>query len=60
MKCCTVGLDINECGAPGGNNCTLRYFCHNTQGNYTCSCPNGWIGDGYKTGTSFSSNGCRC
>uniref|UniRef100_A0A453CVL6 Wall-associated receptor kinase 5 n=1 Tax=Aegilops tauschii subsp. strangulata TaxID=200361 RepID=A0A453CVL6_AEGTS len=45
-------VDINECGAPGGNNCTLRYFCHNTQGNYTCSCPNGWIGDGYKTGTS--------
>ncbi|XBJ04267.1 hypothetical protein VPH35_023233 [Triticum aestivum] len=45
-------VDINECETPGGNNCTLRFYCNNTQGGYTCSCPDGWIGDGYKTRTS--------
>ncbi|KAI9123140.1 hypothetical protein K1719_006029 [Acacia pycnantha] len=36
--------DINECD--GDNRCSRK--CHNVYGNYTCSCPWGYRGDGYK------------
>ncbi|KAK4265720.1 hypothetical protein QN277_026737 [Acacia crassicarpa] len=36
--------DINECD--GDNRCSR--ICHNVDGNYTCSCPWGYGGDGYK------------
>ncbi|KAF7010874.1 hypothetical protein CFC21_025239 [Triticum aestivum] len=45
-------VDIDECRTPDSNNCTFQDFCHNTDGGFTCSCPNGWIGDGYMTGTN--------
>ncbi|KAI9123030.1 hypothetical protein K1719_005919 [Acacia pycnantha] len=38
--------DINEC--EGKNLCSWR--CHNDDGNYTCSCPRGYRGDGYTNG----------
>ncbi|XBI58360.1 hypothetical protein VPH35_039596 [Triticum aestivum] len=47
-------VDIDECRTSDSNNCTIQDFCHNTRGGYTCSCPNGWIGDGYLTGTNCS------
>ncbi|CAM0903014.1 unnamed protein product [Alopecurus aequalis] len=45
-------VDINECQDFSSNNCTSRALCNNTQGGYTCSCPQNLIGDGYRTGTS--------
>ncbi|KAI9123116.1 hypothetical protein K1719_006005 [Acacia pycnantha] len=42
--------DINECEEE--NRCSIR--CHNVPGNYTCSCPWGYEGDGYKDGS-----GCK-
>uniref|UniRef100_A0A0D9ZQ45 Protein kinase domain-containing protein n=1 Tax=Oryza glumipatula TaxID=40148 RepID=A0A0D9ZQ45_9ORYZ len=43
--------DINECRFAGYNNCSYFYFCQNTPGGYTCSCPKNMTGDGYRTGT---------
>ncbi|KAI9123355.1 hypothetical protein K1719_006244 [Acacia pycnantha] len=40
--------DINECD--GDNHCSRR--CHNVDGNYKCSCPLGYRGNGYKDGSS--------
>ncbi|KAI9122785.1 hypothetical protein K1719_005674 [Acacia pycnantha] len=42
--------DINECD--GDNHCSRR--CRNVDGNYKCSCPWGYRGDGYKDGS-----GCK-
>ncbi|KAK3000708.1 hypothetical protein RJ639_022420 [Escallonia herrerae] len=40
--------DIDECADPNGNPCAG--ICKNTPGNYTCSCPPGYFGDGRKDG----------
>ncbi|KAG5250813.1 wall-associated receptor kinase [Salix suchowensis] len=46
-------LDIDECtDATVNHNCT--HICTNTVGNYTCSCPKGYHGDGRK-----NSEGCN-
>ncbi|KAI9123215.1 hypothetical protein K1719_006104 [Acacia pycnantha] len=42
--------DINECDED--NHCSRK--CHNVDGNYTCSCPWGYRGDGYTNGS-----GCK-
>ncbi|KAJ0442170.1 putative EGF-like domain-containing protein [Helianthus annuus] len=42
--------DINECEDPN-NLCGA--VCTNTPGSYTCSCEDGYVGDGLK-------NGCGC
>ncbi|KAF9687142.1 hypothetical protein SADUNF_Sadunf02G0063000 [Salix dunnii] len=42
-------LDIDECtDATINHNCT--HICTNSEGNYTCSCPKGYHGDGEKNG----------
>ncbi|XP_054811570.1 putative wall-associated receptor kinase-like 16 [Prosopis cineraria] len=41
--------DVNECETI--NECTMPNQCHNYDGNYSCSCPHGYKGDGYKNGT---------
>ncbi len=44
----TEGLfvsDINEC-ATGDYNCDANAGCANTDGSFTCSCNEGYIGDG--------------
>ncbi|KAF8024950.1 hypothetical protein BT93_F1948 [Corymbia citriodora subsp. variegata] len=45
---CTCSKDIDECEDPKMNQC--EKICHNVIGNYTCSCPNGYHGDGKKGG----------
>ncbi|XP_030474801.1 putative wall-associated receptor kinase-like 16 [Syzygium oleosum] len=40
--------DIDECADPEMNQC--EKICHNVIGNYTCSCPKGYHGDGKKGG----------
>ncbi|KAF8024977.1 hypothetical protein BT93_F1971 [Corymbia citriodora subsp. variegata] len=40
--------DIDECVDPEMNQC--EKICHNVIGSYTCSCPNGYHGDGKKGG----------
>ncbi|OAY58366.1 wall-associated receptor kinase 2 [Manihot esculenta] len=45
--------DVNECEIPSLNKCTD--ICLNTAGNYTCSCPKGYHGDGRKDGSGCSS-----
>ncbi|KAF8028502.1 hypothetical protein BT93_E1199 [Corymbia citriodora subsp. variegata] len=40
--------DIDECADPEMNRC--EKICHNVIGSYTCSCPNGYHGDGKKGG----------
>ncbi|KAI3804183.1 hypothetical protein L1987_32357 [Smallanthus sonchifolius] len=41
--------DIDECEDPNMNSCVR--ICRNIPGNYTCSCPNGYFGDGRKKGS---------
>ncbi|XP_059453792.1 wall-associated receptor kinase 2-like [Corylus avellana] len=41
--------DIDECIDPTLNNCKTK-SCFNIEGNYTCSCPKGYHGDGRKDG----------
>ncbi|KAF5773711.1 putative protein kinase RLK-Pelle-WAK family [Helianthus annuus] len=41
--------DIDECQDPNMNSC--ERICRNIPGNYTCSCPDGYFGDGRKNGS---------
>ena len=44
--------DINECVSPETNDCDLNAECSNTEGSYSCSCNEGYTGDGRNcTGT---------
>ena len=46
-SCCEIcTADANEC-TEGTNSCHYAATCHNTQGNYTCSCNPGYTGDGF-------------
>ncbi|KAH6759362.1 hypothetical protein C2S51_019597 [Perilla frutescens var. frutescens] len=38
--------DIDECADAALNKCLKREYCTNTEGNYTCSCPKGYSGNG--------------
>ena len=38
--------DINECASPGDNNCSTNAACTNTPGGFTCTCNQGYTGDG--------------
>ena len=38
--------DINECHAASDNNCSPNAICANTNGSYTCTCKNGFTGNG--------------
>ncbi|KAL7263000.1 hypothetical protein ACSBR1_001212 [Camellia fascicularis] len=42
--------DIDECADPNLNHCVEESECLNTPGNYTCSCPKRYHGDGRKDG----------
>ncbi|KAG6390969.1 hypothetical protein SASPL_148715 [Salvia splendens] len=39
-------IDIDECAATNHNNCTMKEYCNNEEGTYTCSCPDTHDGDG--------------
>jgi cysteine-rich repeat protein len=39
-------LDIDECKAGGGNDCSAKATCTNTVGSFTCKCIKGYTGDG--------------
>ena len=41
-------LDINECDDVSKNNCSINAHCNNTDGNYNCSCYDGYNGDGFQ------------
>nr|CAD1828700.1 unnamed protein product [Ananas comosus var. bracteatus] len=41
--------DIDECADPGTSPCAG--ICENTPGSYACSCPQGYYGDGKKSGS---------
>ena len=44
--------DINECASPETNDCDPNAECSNAEGSYTCSCNEGYTGDGRNcTGT---------
>ncbi|KAH6834168.1 hypothetical protein C2S53_019003 [Perilla frutescens var. hirtella] len=44
--------DVNECEMSSLNNC--EHGCRNTIGNYTCTCPRGYHGDGREDGEGCS------
>ncbi|KAF9687146.1 hypothetical protein SADUNF_Sadunf02G0063500 [Salix dunnii] len=46
--------DVDECKDSNLNKCLKK--CHNTNGNYTCSCPKGYHGDGRKDGQGCSAD----
>lgn len=37
--------DIDECQRPGA--CGHNALCFNTPGNFSCACPNGYVGNPY-------------
>ncbi|XP_047945075.1 wall-associated receptor kinase 2-like [Salvia hispanica] len=39
-------IDIDECADTNRNNCTMKEYCKNEEGTYTCSCPDKHDGDG--------------
>ena len=41
-----VLLDFDECVSPGDNNCSTNGACANTPGGFTCTCNQGYTGDG--------------
>ena len=41
-----IMADINECASPGDNNCSTNATCTNTPGGFTCTCNQGYTGDG--------------
>ncbi|KAL8537680.1 hypothetical protein ACS0TY_012714 [Phlomoides rotata] len=43
--------DIDECGESRTNPCYSNAICTNTPGHFSCSCPEGYYGDGRKGGT---------
>ncbi|CAL5386718.1 unnamed protein product [Camellia sinensis] len=43
--------DIDECADPNLNQCVEETKCLNTPGDYTCSCPKRYHGDGKRDGT---------
>ncbi len=50
----SICRDANECaGELGGNNCDINAVCTNTDGSFTCVCPQGYFGDGL-TCTDFN------
>ncbi|KAJ6391749.1 hypothetical protein OIU77_025672 [Salix suchowensis] len=53
-SCCLVMDDVDECKDPNLNKCLKK--CQNTNGNYTCSCPKGYHGDGRKDGEGCSAD----
>lgn len=42
--------DVNECKDTRLNDCEHKQMCVNTQGNFTCSCPKNYKGDGRNKG----------
>ena len=44
--------DFDEC-ASNIHNCDLAASCSNTEGSFTCSCNNGYIGDGHQCSGVF-------
>ncbi|GMP46707.1 hypothetical protein CsSME_00014758 [Camellia sinensis var. sinensis] len=49
--------DIDECADPNLNQCVGESKCLNTPGNYTCSCPKRYHGDGKTDGTRCTAAG---
>ncbi|KAJ6709292.1 WALL-ASSOCIATED RECEPTOR KINASE-LIKE 21 [Salix koriyanagi] len=47
-------FDVDECKDSNLNKCLKK--CHNSNGNYTCSCPKGYHGDGRKDGEGCSAD----
>ena len=43
-----LSTDINECASPETNDCDPNAECSNTEGSYSCSCNEGYTGDGRK------------
>ncbi|XP_042492875.1 uncharacterized protein LOC122072579 [Macadamia integrifolia] len=43
--------DIDECVKGYNNSCSSIAICTNTYGSYNCSCPQGYYGNGWLTGT---------
>ncbi|KAL4271822.1 hypothetical protein GQ457_13G021850 [Hibiscus cannabinus] len=48
--------DIDECKDSNKHDCVYQSKCFNTPGNFTCSCPKGFRGDGRKVGTRCTRN----
>ena len=42
----SVGVDIDECASNNGG-CSSLAVCSNAPGGFTCTCRDGFIGDGY-------------
>ena len=45
--CCLTHSDTDECASSSANNCSSNAICTNNIGSYTCSCKNGFSGDGF-------------
>ena len=43
---CEWCIDIDECSV-FNESCHAQAFCYNTEGNFTCTCQSGYIGDGF-------------
>ncbi|CAL5384743.1 unnamed protein product [Camellia sinensis] len=50
-------VNIDECADPNLNQCVGESKCLNTPGNYTCSCPKRYHGDGKTDGTRCTAAG---
>ena len=52
-------VDVNECNE-SIHNCNVHAMCNDTDGSYTCTCSNGYTGNGVECISEYGLNSSFC